>query len=123
MNQLIVKLKVVTKDFINLYRIDLIIKKSIMTISYNSSIKSMKKYLAATLVKLDCNLEDTNWYSTSESITKQKINHKDLFLLITTIKYIISNDFEKINKLGKYLRNIAVLLNLLELPITWTLQV
>ena len=41
--------------------------------------------------------------------------------MISSLQYIISNDFEKIRKLIKYLKNIATLLNLLELPITWTL--
>lgn len=96
------------------------IKKSIMTIPYNSTTGSMKKYLAESLVRLNCNKQDGPWYSTSEN-NKQKINYKDLFLLIKCLKTIIHNDFEKIKKLGKYLLNIAKLLNLLELPITWTL--
>lgn len=47
------------------------VKKSIMTIPYNSGVKSMKKHLAASLVKVDCNQYDLHWYSTSESNTKQ----------------------------------------------------
>lgn len=97
------------------------IKKSIMTIPYNSSEKAMEKYLAESLVKLDCNDDKTSLYSTCENSTKSRINDKDLYLLISCLKFIIANDFEKIKKLSKYLKNIANLLNTLELPITWTL--
>lgn len=97
------------------------VKKSIMTIPYNSSSKSMKNYLASSLYLTNCNKDDTLWYSPTEKDTKNFINLKDLYLLISCLKYIIDNDFEKIKKLRKYLRNVATLLNALELPITWTL--
>lgn len=69
------------------------VKKSIMTIAYNSSVKAIKNYLTDILVKLDCNEGDKSWYSTSESNSKYKISDKDLYLLITTLKSIINNDF------------------------------
>lgn len=81
----------------------------------------MKKYLAENLVRMDCNKNETNLYSTSEKNTKSMINDKDIYLLISCLKYIINTDFEKIKKLSKYLKNVANLLNMLELPITWTL--
>ena len=96
------------------------IKKSIMTIPYNSTHRSMKRYLADTLTILDRKDDNTTLYSTCENNSKI-INDKYLSLLISSLQYIISNDFEKIKKLIKYLKNVATLLNLLELPITWTL--
>lgn len=92
-----------------------------MTIPYNSSRRSMKKYIAESLVKMDYNKDKTSWYSTSEKQTKSRINDKDLYLLISCLKYIINTDFEKIKKLSKYLKNVASLLNKMELPNTWTL--
>ena len=89
------------------------LKKSIITIPYNCSTRAMKKYIADSLVKLDCNKDKTNWYCVSETNTKQMINDKDLYLLISCLKSIIENDFVKIKKLSKYLKNIALLLNLL----------
>lgn len=97
------------------------VKKSIMTLPYNSSARSMKKYLAASLVRTDLRENDTFWYSASESQTKPIISDHDLYLLISSLRYIIDNDFEKIRKLTKYLKNIATILNCLGLPIVWTL--
>ena len=97
------------------------IKKAIMTIPYNSSSRSMKNYLASNLIIVDHKKDDTIWYSTCGSNTKYIINNKDLFLLISSLKYIITNDFEKIKKLSKYLKNVATVLTTLELPITWSL--
>ncbi len=97
------------------------IKKTIMTIPYNSSPRSMKYYLAECLVRLDKGKQDETWYSDSIKNTKIVINESDLWLLIKSLKFIMENDFEKIKKLIKYLKNVAVLLNMLELPISWTL--
>lgn len=68
------------------------VKKSIMTIPYNSSPKSMKKYLAECLVRAECNDDETYWYTVSDKPGKM-INDHDLFLLIKCLKYTISNDF------------------------------
>ena len=92
-----------------------------MTVPYNSASRSMKKYIADSLVRMDSNKDKTSWYSICETSTKSMINDRDLYLLIKSIKFIIYNDFEKIKKLSKYLKNIAILFNSLELPITWTL--
>lgn len=81
----------------------------------------MKKYLQESLVWVDHDEKDKIcWYSTSDKKSGLRINDKDLFLLISSLKYIITNDFEKIKKLSKYLKNVATLLNTLELPITWS---
>lgn len=83
-----------------------------MTIPYNSSVRSMLRYLADSLVKLDCNKDNTSLYSSSPS-DNNKINTEDLCLLIECLRFIINNDFEKLKKLSKYLRNIAIFLNML----------
>ena len=55
------------------------IKKSIMTIPYNSTHRSMKRYLADTLIILDRKDDNTTWYSTSENNSKM-INDRSLFI-------------------------------------------
>lgn len=97
------------------------VKKCIMTIPYNSSAQSMKNYLVSNIHLTDCNTHGVSWYSASDGDTNSFINDRDLYLLIACLKYIISNDFVKIKKLAKYLKNVAEILNALELPITWTL--
>lgn len=89
-----------------------------MTIPYNSTSKSMRKYLVDSLHTTECRKDNNTWYSPTEKDTRNLINDKDLFLLIKCLKFIIANDFEKIKKLSKYLKNVADLLNMLELPIT-----
>lgn len=97
------------------------VKKAIMTIPYNSSRRSMKKYLVDSLVKMDYDEDKCSWYSDSLNNKVNMINDKDISLLIHSLMHIIENDFRKIRKLIKYLNNIASLYNLLGLPITWTL--
>jgi hypothetical protein len=94
-----------------------------MTIPYNSSHKSMMKYLAESLVRVDNTDTNTdtdtgNWYCSSEGDKWNIINDSDLYLLISSLQYIINNDFQKIRKLTKYLNKVAELLSILELPIT-----
>lgn len=106
-----------------------IVKKAIMTIPYNSSARSMKKYITDSLFKVDYEEEEEDeyeenksyWYSSSEKLSKPFINDKDIWLLISTLKCIIEKDFVKIRNLIKYLKNIANLFNTLELPISWAL--
>lgn len=90
---------------------------------YNSSITAMKKYLAESLVKTDSREDKTSWYSATATENKNKpvINDYDLYLLISSLRYIIDNDFVKIRKLTRYLKNVATILNVLGLPIVWTL--
>ena len=97
------------------------VKKSIMTIPYNSSPKCMQKYLAESLIIIE-NKNDTteDWYSFSDK-SKNMINTNDLFLLIKSLKHIISNDFVKIKKLGVYLTEVAAVCNGMGIPIVWTL--
>ena len=74
------------------------VKKSIMTIPYNSSHRSMMKYLSESLVRSDCDKDGYNWYCTNEKDNKNLINQQDLYLLISSLQYIIKNDFQKIKK-------------------------
>ena len=97
------------------------VKKIIMTIPYNSSQRSMGEYLRS---ELDQKNYDENikcyWY-TGKDDPNNSINSNDITLLINIITNIIKHDFNKINKLIKYLRNIAKLFNTLNLPIYWSL--
>lgn len=122
------------------------IKKAIMTIPYNSSVRSMIKYITDSLIpieKEECDKaylkevytdvtheekngknksekDNTFWYTDTQK-NKACINNKDILLLVQTLKHIISHDFAKIKKLTQYLKNVSSLLNTLELPIVWTL--
>ena len=99
-----------------------IIKKAVMTIPYNGSIRSMIQYIKSNLYQIEDNKKDgLTWYSKSEFSNKPCINHKDISLLVVCIHHIVHNDFEKIKKLMKYLRNVATVLTLLGLPIIWSL--
>ena len=90
-----------------------------MTLPYNASASSQTKYLVEDLHAFDCDKETKiMWYSGCENNSKPRINSRGAYLVVSSIKYVIHRDFEKINKLSKYLKNIAKLLNILELPIT-----
>jgi len=101
------------------------VKKAVMTIPYNASRRSMKKYITDSLIVKEGlkenDKDNTIWYTDSERNKNILINDKDISLLINSIMWIIQNDFSKIKKLIKYLKNIASIFNVLELPITWTL--
>ncbi len=93
-----------------------------MTIPYNASHLNMRKYIMDSLHLIEFESENKElWYSKSEKDTKTSISSRDISLLVTCIHHIIHNDFEKIKKLMKYLRNIATILTILGLPIVWTL--
>lgn len=98
------------------------IKKAIMTIPYNASSRSMRKYIKDNLHLVEQkNVDNLSWYSKSDKQTKPWINNKDVLVLISSIQAIIHNDFEKIKKLMKYLKNIATIFTILGLPIVWSL--
>nr|YP_009543520.1 DNA-dependent RNA polymerase [Coniothyrium glycines]AYU74410.1 DNA-dependent RNA polymerase [Coniothyrium glycines] len=98
------------------------VKKAVMTIPYNSSVRAMKQYIIDCLTVDHYDDDDKCvWYSDSEKNKTIIINNKDVTLLINSIMSIIENDFRKIKKLIKYLKNIASIFNVLELPITWSL--
>jgi len=95
------------------------IKKIIMTIPYNASNRSMKKYFLDELTIKE-RKDDTTWYSDIKD-SEHCINSNDATLLIKSIEDTLVNDYAKINKLRKYLKNIAKLFNTLNMPITWNL--
>jgi len=98
------------------------VKKAVMTIPYNSSTRSMTKYVLDTLEPIEVKDSKISWYSDKVNLEKSvKINTKDVSLLVSSIKDIITNDFEKIRKLTRYLYNVGKMLNMLELPIVWIL--
>lgn len=59
------------------------------------------------------------WFT--DGVNTNRVNTYDVSLLRSIISTIIFDDCEKINKLTKYLRNIAKICNALNLPITWNL--
>ena len=99
------------------------VKKAIMTIPYNATRRSMNKYLTEALLfdKYD-STSNTVWYSSGTNGDKQLlISSKDTNLLINCLINVIFNDFEKIKKLTKYLKNVAMVYNAIGLPISWNL--
>ena len=78
-----------------------------MTIRDNSSSKSMTKYIAESLDRTDCDKDNATLYSESDKKSTTMINNWDISLLIKCLRDIITNDFEKIRKLTKYLRNVV----------------
>lgn len=85
------------------------IKKTIMTIPYNVSDMSMKKYLKDCLHKKQDSINNRiNWYSTCKTFKGTLINDNDISLLIDCLTNIIRGDFEKIKKLIKYLKTLLL---------------
>jgi DNA-directed RNA polymerase len=95
------------------------IKKAIMTIPYNVSRYSMRKYITEGLhlVEKDLSKDKISWYSKTEKGSKPHISYDDITVLTESIYSIINTDFEKIKRLMKYLRNVATILSVLGLPI------
>ena len=97
------------------------VKKLIMTIPYNSTDMSMKKYLLDNLEQSDFDVDNNcYWYSTKDN-TDLRINSYDAGLIVKILRDIIRKDFTKIHNLAKYLRNVAKLFNTLNIPIFWAL--
>lgn len=94
-------------------------KKSIITITYNATPNSIKDYILNSLYKVNEENLGTadNWYSSFPNKSKPWVNVKDILILVSNIKIVINKDFDKIKKLTKYLKNVASILNILELPI------
>lgn len=97
------------------------VKKAIMTLTYNATDIAMVDYIKQNLYLTDSKSDDTTWFAVSEDNKDNLVTLKDLFLIVSLIKQITLSDFVKIKKLTKYLKNVATLLNILELPIVWNL--
>lgn len=91
-----------------------------MTIPYNSSHSSMKHYFLSELEQGYYD-KDNKCYWYTDGVNSNKVNNDDVILLINIIRDIVIHDFSRIANLVKYLRNVAKLFNLLNLPIYWGL--
>lgn len=83
-----------------------------MTIPYNATPSSMKKYVIFNLYNVEYKNSKLSWYSATENGNKPHINNKDITLLISCIHHILHNNKKKIKRLTNYLKNIAIKLNL-----------
>lgn len=69
-----------------------------MTLTYNSSVRSMQKYISENLIKVNDKDDKCDMYTDNIKNKGRYVRSKDIFLLVTNIKYIVDNDFEKIKK-------------------------
>lgn len=74
------------------------VKKTIITIPYNSSQRSMYEYLSENLNRLECKDDKYSWFSDTKN-SKLKVNDKDLRLIIKSLKSIIGTDYQKTKNL------------------------
>ena len=85
--------------------------------------KLFKRLLAMNFVEYDKTNKKLAWYNDGcKKNTNILINSNDINLVVRYLSYIIFNDFGKIRKLTKYLKNIASICNALDLPITWNVS-
>jgi len=97
-----------------------LIKKLVMTIPYNVGITNMKKYFIGELFEVSNNdKKGTNWYSKQENEVRPWLCDKDISLLVSAIHSIVTKDFEKIKKLRSYLKSVAIVFSVINLPIIW----
>ena len=116
-------------DRIKVFSLDRsIVKKVIMTIPYNASTRKMVGYITELLIKDDSsksiseNNSDKIWFSHPEDTSKSnKLEYKDLYLLVSKIKDLLDRTAPKIAKLKQYLKDIASICTKLELHIPWLL--
>jgi len=96
------------------------IKKAVMTLPYNARHMSMQKYIRGQFEDCGCDKEN-KLYCYTDNSKKLYINNNDIPLLTILLRNVVFVDFEKIKKLSRYIVNVAKLLNILELPISWNL--
>ncbi len=107
-----------------------ILKKVLMTIPYNIRLKTVAKYIKEKLTEIEPTSKTKtvndktvtvklSWYVFENN--PQEINYDDLILLSTLIVEIISTEFTKITKLIEYLKNVAKICGMLNIPIFWSL--
>ena len=65
------------------------VKKAIMTIPYNSTKGSMRKYVTDGMIILNYENNKIIWYTDNERNTTNIVNNKDISLLIDSLMYII----------------------------------
>ncbi len=97
-----------------------LIKKVIMTIPYNATSKKMVDDLTNHL-KVDY-INGVAWFShPSDLDSTKKLNYKDLYLLVSSLKGHIDSIAPKVFGLRRYLEEIAKICTKLETHITWSL--
>lgn len=95
-----------------------------MTIPYIASNRSMIEYIKSHLHlshEEKINNETCYWYANNENLSRPLINNLDINQLVKDIRFIIANDFTKISRLAKFIKNIATVVTALGLPIVWSL--
>lgn len=100
------------------------VKKAIMTIPYNATMRTMTVAISKSLgepvkIENENTKEEIRWYGDLD--TNILVNDYDICILVTLIYKIIYENHDRIKKLVKYLKNIASLHNKLNAPIIWTL--
>ena len=70
----------------------------------------------------NCTKNNLIRFSDSENNNKDIINSKGIALIISCLQHIIHNDFEKIQELSRYLKNIDTFFYKINHPIVWSLQ-
>jgi DNA-dependent RNA polymerase len=116
------------ESFIRLSKISLvrkIVKKAIMTIPYNVTVPKMIDYIQESFelceeLNKDITVYEELWYQLPGD-PKVIIKQKDFTVIAMGIKEILNNDIFKLNKLLKYLKDIAKICTTLAIPIPWSL--
>ena len=106
------------------------IKTAIMTIPYNASPTSLIKYIIKNLEyshgenitvtnsKKEIDTKYLGWYKAKDSYGNYNlVNYTDIDLLVKCINEILYINYPKIKLLTKYLKDMAIILNDLNLPI------
>ena len=88
-----------------------------MTESYNVSHISAVDYLKDECYSIKGIDKIERFYHKNDKVASNFLLLKDFFVLADTIKNVISEDYVKLNKLRKYLKNIAKICNMLDLII------
>jgi len=107
-----------------------IIKKVIMTLPYNTKKRTIAKYIKEKLTEIDSTVKYKTvkgkqvsvklaWYVLGDN--PNSISYDDLMLLSNLIEEIITKEFTKISKLIQYLKNVATICSVLNIPISWNL--
>ncbi len=94
-----------------------------MTIAYNVTARKIQHYIVEQLKFVeDDKVNKLCWYyQQTHEKSETLINYNDIRLLVSCLRDIVFNDFEKIKKLTQYLKKTAIIFYELELAITWNL--
>ena len=115
------KLKIQYKRIIDLGLTRKNVKMLIMTKPYNSTDRTLTRYLRSSLIihnKTEHDNITTTWYKTTED-SKNLVNNSDLILYVNTLNETLISKYSKIKSLIAYLSDVATLHNKLNLAISW----